>query len=322
MRNSLAFGLVLFSVLNTSFGTSPNRPATAGESGAARPVRIAVIDTGLDIGHSYLRGHIWKNPDETPGNGRDDDGNGYADDVHGWNFVRNDADVSDSDGHGTHVAGIVKTSIADDPAAPVRFELMPLKYYEKGESRQNIRRSFIEALRYAIRMRADIINISAGGPKFMLEEKQLMEEAANKGILVVAAAGNKKPSAGNLAFFPAAYRLPNIVSVAAAGRDGRPLPTSNLIPDRELFFVFGKRVHSSLPNNRYGFKTGSSQAAAYMTGQIASRLFALRAEVERKRESPVEHLKALKDRIFEKSTVLQTRVFNAAADAAPAPEAL
>ncbi len=72
-----------------------------------REIVVAVIDTGIDVQHEDLKDNIWKNPKEIPGNNIDDDKNGYVDDVHGWNFVRNNAEVRDTHGHGTHIAGII-----------------------------------------------------------------------------------------------------------------------------------------------------------------------------------------------------------------------
>ena len=70
-------------------------------------VVVAIFDTGIDLNHPDLKNRLWTNPGEIPGNGLDDDGNGFIDDIHGWDFVDDDSDVSDTDGHGTHVAGII-----------------------------------------------------------------------------------------------------------------------------------------------------------------------------------------------------------------------
>src|SRR5207253_2485219 len=73
-------------------------------------VVVADIDTGLDYNHPDISSNVWTNPGEIPGNGIDDDGNGYVDDVHGWNWVSNTADPMDDNGHGTHTAGTIAAS--------------------------------------------------------------------------------------------------------------------------------------------------------------------------------------------------------------------
>lgn len=249
----------------------------------SKVIKIAIIDTGADIDHEFIKDNLWLNMGEVgvdengvdrSNNGIDDDLNGYTDDLYGWDFAKNTADVSDNDGHGTHIAGVIKSAIAKN-ASFSKYDFMILKYYDnKHSSLRSNHNTFLEALRYAINMGADIINISGGGHHRNTEELRVLTEAQEQGILVVAAAGNKnKRNKGNKAFYPAAYKLPNIISVVATDDNGHILRTSNLNVMKANRFAVGEKIYSSLPGNRFGFRTGSSQAAANITGYIASQMY-------------------------------------------------
>src|SRR4051812_34462344 len=88
-------------------GDAPMGAASAWRQTTGGDVTVAIVDSGIDLGHPDLVGNLWTNPGEVPGNGIDDDGNGFVDDVHGYDFVDGDATPQDANGHGTHVAGIV-----------------------------------------------------------------------------------------------------------------------------------------------------------------------------------------------------------------------
>ncbi|MGE3973512.1 MAG: S8 family serine peptidase, partial [Bdellovibrionales bacterium] len=154
---------------------------------ASRPkIKIAVIDTGIDIHHADLKEIVWKNPKEVK-NGIDDDGNGFVDDLHGWNFVNRSGDVEDQDGHGTHIAGLIKQHISSN----VSFELMPIKYFDQNMSFQQQKDAFLEALKYAIANDVNVIYVSGGGMSYSHEEYRLLAQASRKNILGVSAGCNK-----------------------------------------------------------------------------------------------------------------------------------
>lgn len=230
---------------------------------AQAPLTIAVIDTGADIRHSSIASKLWINQSEIPNNGIDDDGNGYIDDLHGWNFAHNNNDVSDKHSHGTHIAGIISKN-----ANQSKHRLMILKYFSMGQTAQEQTRSLINSLKYAIDNGANIINVSAGGNSFSDEEFKLLQKARNKGILVIAASGNKKASWQNKNFYPSAYNLPNVVSVSATDENGYLLPTTNSNLSKASVFFKGENILGPVPNNKMESKTGSSQAAAGFTGYI------------------------------------------------------
>jgi len=253
----------------------------------SRRVRVAVIDTGIDTDHPDLRANLWFNPGEmgtdTSGrnkstNGIDDDGNGYADDLHGWNFFANSPNVSDRHGHGSHIAGIIGAvggnGIGISGVAP-KVSLMALKYYDSDGSGVDSMKTVVNSIRYAIKMKAHVINFSGGGLTPNPEEKAAIKEALAAGIIFVAAAGNEASNSDQKPYYPADYGLRNIVSVTALDSTMRILPSSNFGSQSVHLAAPGKGILSTLPGGKYGFMTGTSQATAFVSG-VAALLIAHR----------------------------------------------
>lgn len=188
-------------------------------------VVIAVIDSGIDGAHADLRDQLWRNPGEIPGNGIDDDGNGYIDDIVGWDFAFNDNDPADLDSsgasidHGTHVAGIAAAA-ADNGlgiAGVAQARLMVLKA-DDGEGLANS--AIIEATNYVNDMvqrgvNVVVVNASYGGPSFSQAEKNAIDSLAASGVVFCAAAGNESADNDSTASYPANYTSANLISVAA-----------------------------------------------------------------------------------------------------------
>lgn len=212
--------------LSDSWGTHAINLFTAGPADhrSGQPTIVAVIDSGTDLGHPDLSGMLWENPGEATANRIDDEDNGYVDDTHGWNFVSNTPDVTDYNGHGTLVAGIIGAASNNgrgiagiNPWA----KLMTLKVTDrrgKGDSLDVAR-----AIAYAVNNGARVINISLGGSAYSPAEKAATEYARRKGVVVIAAAGNQGASAD--AFWPAG--LPGVITVAATGADNARSNYSN-----------------------------------------------------------------------------------------------
>lgn len=254
-----------------------------------RPILVAVIDTGTDIYHKDLKDNIWTNPGESGldqfGNNKennkiDDDGNGYVDDLHGWNFVDNTNDVTDDVGHGTHISGIIKREFnqhqidkkLNDLVIP-KISLMILKYYNpKGKNQDNLYNS-TQAIGYANKMQAQVINYSGGGGQSSISELKAIKQSLLQKIIFVAAAGNNFSDTDFKKYYPANYGLENIISVAAANRNGELLPFSNYGKLSVDIAAPGKWILSTLPNNKYGVLSGTSQATAYVSGVVAKLLF-------------------------------------------------
>ncbi len=173
---------------------------------------IAVIDTGIDLDHPDLADRLWINPGETPGNGIDDDANGYVDDVNGWDLASNDNSPDDTYGHGTAVAGVAVASrngLGIVGLAP-SVTVMPIRACSPGCPVSTL----VEAVAYARDNGADIINLSLGGHGAFFEP--LGEEiAASPNSLITAAAGNTGSNTDSNPFYPAGFNLTNILSVAS-----------------------------------------------------------------------------------------------------------
>lgn len=199
-------------------------------------VTVAVIDTGVALGHPELASVLWRNPGEIPGNGIDDDANGFVDDLHGWDFFDEDADPSDENGHGTlvssQIAAPAGNGIGIAGVAPTA-RIMALRILDDfGFSRPASALDLIRATTYAAENGARIVNLSLGGGAFSRAEFDQFVWLDANGILVAAAAGNGgRDGLGDDndadPVYPASYDVPNIVAVAALDRSGKLASFSN-----------------------------------------------------------------------------------------------
>lgn len=230
-------------------------------------ITVAIIDTGVDLAHPLLLTHLWVNPGESgldakgkskSNNGLDDDDNGYVDDVHGWNFANNTNQLTDTHGHGSHIAGIIAKG------AP-KASLMILKYFNPEAAGEVNQQNTVKAIEYAMKMKAKIINYSAGGTDKSVKEEQVIAKTAAANILFVAAAGNERANSDYLGFFPANYDLPNIVAVTAVDSLRNILPSSNFGRRTVHLAAPGKMIQSSVPGGKEIAMTGTSQATAFVT---------------------------------------------------------
>lgn len=229
-------------------------------SQGSKEIVVAVIDTGIDINHEDIKNNLWKNPNPTKG------------DIHGWNFARDNNDLSDNHGHGTHIAGIIGAEGGNGKGisgvAP-QVSLMILKYYDPSNPGADNLKNTIHAIHYAIDHGAHIINYSGGGLEYSAEERAAIERARRRGILFVAAAGNEKSNSDVKKYYPADYDLDNIISVTALDQKTRVLPSSNYGTETVDIAAPGNNIYSTLPNGRYGYMTGTSQATAFVSGVAA-----------------------------------------------------
>ncbi len=227
-----------------------------------RQLRVAVIDSGIDDKHPALADGVWNNLQEANGtDGVDDDNNGRIDDIEGWDFVNDSADVSDSVGHGTHVTGVISakpTYLSDMSGVnPQGAEVMILKV---ADDKHGLRlANVIAALHYAKNNGADVINMSFGFSEDSRIFRNAIRDIKENGTYLVAAAGNNADSSKQ---YPAAYD--EVLSVGSANIDGGRWRTSNFGEWVDIN-VPGKLL-STLPGSRYGTKSGTSQAAALITG--------------------------------------------------------
>ncbi len=252
-----------------------------------RTVTIAVIDTGVDYRHPDLEHQMWVNPNEIPDNGIDDDGNGYIDDIYGWDFYHNDAtvchyvetengytaDPDDNDNHGTHIAGIIAATAGNSigiagVASNVNVRIMSLKIHG-GTSSSGSVADAIKAIKYAEAMGADICNLSWGTTNYSQALELTIRESS---MLFITAAGNNGVNNNSTPVFPANLRLPNLISVGFVDCNGSLDPTSNYGVSTVDIAAPGKDIYSTLVGT-YGYSSGSSMAAPHVTG-LAAMIYA------------------------------------------------
>jgi thermitase len=244
----------------------------------SKDIVVAVIDTGIDNNHEDLKENIWVNPGESgtdakgkdkASNGIDDDKNGYIDDVNGWNFVSNNNELTDNHGHGTHIAGIIGAQAGNKKGISgisPDVSLMIIKYYDPKVTNTDNLKNTINSINYAIKMGAQIINYSGGGTDYSQDEFEAVKKAEKNGILFVAAAGNERSNSDQFHYYPADYKLTNIISVTALDPSKEVLATSNFGVETVDIAAPGQNIISALPGNAYGFMTGTSQATAFVSG--------------------------------------------------------
>ncbi len=228
---------------------------------------VAILDTGMDTTHPDLAPNLWTNPGEIAGNGLDDDGNGYVDDIHGWDFVNNDADPSDDRGHGTHVSGIIGAAGNNGlgvAGVAWRVSLMPLKFLD--EAGVGTTADAAAALEYATLKGAHISNNSWGGGGFSSVLREAIRSASAAGRLFIASAGNSSRSNDQQPTYPASYDLRNVIAVAALDDAGALAAFSNFGATTVHLAAPGVSVLSTLPGGAYGRLSGTSMSAPHVTG--------------------------------------------------------
>lgn len=228
----------------------------------SRKIVVAVIDTGVDFGHEALSPNQWRDP------------SAQDQAVYGWNFVTNRPNPIDDHGHGTHVAGIIgavtQPRMGVSGVAP-NISIMAVKYYSEANSGAVNLANTVKAINYAVDHGANIINYSGGGPEFSEDEYLAIKRAEARGVLFVSAAGNEHQDTDKLEnyYYPSAYRLSNILSVAATDPGNQLLASSNWGKKKVDVAAPGEAIFSTLPGGRYGSMTGTSQATAFVSGLAA-----------------------------------------------------
>jgi hypothetical protein len=234
-----------------------------------RSAVVAVIDTGADTSRSDLSGRLWVNSDEKPGNGVDDDGNGYVDDVNGWNF-RDGSNVlhtAGQDDHGTFCFGTIAAACNSDGIAGIcgyssKVSVMVLKAFGTTTGRTG---DIIKAIGYAEANGASIVNLSLGITEY---NQALYLAIKNSKMLFVCACGNSGSDTSASPMYPAAYDLPNIISVANLSYDGKLNSYSNYGSSVDIAAP-GTSVVGYAADNRLVFMTGTSMSTPMVSGVAA-----------------------------------------------------
>ncbi|WNG58481.1 S8 family serine peptidase [Archangium gephyra] len=239
---------------------------------------LGVIDTGLDYTHPDLLSNVWQNLEEIPGNGRDDDGNGYVDDIHGINAITHTGDPMDDNGHGTHVAGILgavgnnKLGVA---GINWNTKIIPCKFLDKTGN--GTEADALKCLDYFLALKnrsTHPVNVIATNNSWSCRsascESAALREAIlghmNAGILFMAAAGNVNTNIDVAESWPAKYRLPNMLVVAATDRKDVRWGSSSYGRQTVHLGAPGVEILSTIPNNDYRVFSGTSMATPHVTG--------------------------------------------------------
>lgn len=241
------------------------------ETAGRTPPIVAVIDTGIDPNHTVFAstGAVWTNPNETL-NGLDDDGNGYIDDIHGWNFVANNNTPFDDEGHGSHVSGIVLGVTQDITATtlqPAAIRIMPLKFLDSTGSGSTS--DAVKAIYYAVNNGAKVLNNSWGGGGFSNSLLNAIAYSYDHKVVFVAAAGNASNNNDASPTYPANYNVPNLISVAATTDTDGFASFSNYGASTVYVGAPGNSIYSTFPNNTWGRASGTSMATPFISGLAA-----------------------------------------------------
>lgn len=241
---------------------------------------VAVIDTGVDYTHKDLADNIWVNEGEIPGNGIDDDGNGYVDDVHGVDFVEGDSDPMDEHGHGTHVAGIIAMTPGNGGGVGVAYGAK-IMCVRAGQANGSFASTDIaKAIKYAADNGADVINMSFGGTGRSYLVESALQDAFPSCVLVAAAGNDGLPTtdakqAGYLFtedIYPAGYKY--VIGVMATDNNKSLAYFSNWDFKEGSGCEYemaapGVGIYSILPGNRYACWSGTSMATPNVAAAAA-----------------------------------------------------
>jgi subtilisin family serine protease len=240
---------------------------------SATQVVVAVVDTGVDYTHPDLAPSMWTNPGETPANSADDDGNGYVDDVYGYDFADDTASPSDSGYHGSHVSGIIAAAgnnLLGIIGVNYQAKIMALKASSDGDTFTSA--AVIEAVQYATMMKnrgvnVVAINASFGGGGSSSTERAAIQAAGNAGIIFCAAAGNSSLNRDVTPDYPASYRLANMIVVTASDQNDALASFSDYGPATVDLAAPGVNILSTVPavTTSYVAQGSSAYSATELT---------------------------------------------------------
>lgn len=241
-----------------------NAPTAWNVSTGSSSVVVAIVDDAVEITHPDLSPVIWTNTGEIPNNGIDDDGNGYIDDVNGFDVADSDNDpnpdspVSSYD-HGTHVAGIAGAASNNNIGVASIGYGISLMAVKSTTSASAVTHGY-EGVVYAVESGADVINMSWGGSGSSTTYQNIMSWAYGQGVVLIAAAGNDNVSS---TFYPAGYN--NVISVASTTTGDAKSGFSNYGSWIDISAP-GSAIYSTVPNGGYAYKQGTSMASPMVAG--------------------------------------------------------
>ncbi len=233
-------------------------------------IKIAVIDTGVDYNHEDLRQNMWVNQAEKNGaDGVDDDGNGYVDDIYGYDFANNDSDPMDGNGHGTHCSGTI-AGVHDNgigvKGVMAHAQIVAVKFL--GDNGSGTLEAAVQAIDYATKVGVDIMSNSWGGGGFNLALYDAISRAEDAGIVFVAAAGNSAADNDVTPHYPSNYEASNVISVAANNYNDGLASFSCYGSDTVHIAAPGRNILSTTPGNEYQVYSGTSMATPHVSGMV------------------------------------------------------
>lgn len=249
------------------------RMAETWTRGLGQPVVVAVIDSGIDLKHPDLQNSLWVNRGEIAGNRKDDDRNGYVDDINGVSILPKTTSLQDGFGHGTHVSGIIAAGVGNHTGiagiAP-QAKIMTVRAYD-NEGVGGLTADLARSIDYAVDNGAQIINASWGrsetySPALLVA----IQKARAKGVIFVAAAGNNRGADNDQRpFYPASYEEDNIIAVASSDQGSNLSSFSNRGVVSVDIAAPGSSIWSTMPAGKYASMSGTSMATPQVVGALA-----------------------------------------------------
>jgi subtilisin family serine protease len=231
-------------------------------------VVVAVLDTGVQWNHPDLDGQIWSNTREIAGNGRDDDNNGFVDDIRGWDFVNDDNNATDDQGHGTHIAGTIAGERNSTGPTGIAYDakIMPVRVLDNNK--YGSWSDIAAGIRYAADNGADVINMSIYGSSGSTTLKNAVAYAQSKGAVVVSCSGNDGKSTPG---YPAAYATQYGLAVGSVDAAAKYASYSNKAGSTVMDYLVapGSGIWSTRQSSNYGHGTGTSMATPHVAGVAA-----------------------------------------------------
>jgi subtilisin family serine protease len=230
-------------------------------------VVVAVIDTGVKYDHEDLANNMWVNEGEIPGNGVDDDENGFIDDVYGYDFVNNDGDPMDDNQHGTHCAGIIGADTNNGvgiAGTAHNAQIMAVKFLSASGSGGTS--AAIQSVLYAVDNGATILSNSWGGGGFSQALMDAIQYAHDNDVMFIAAAGNSSRNTDASPNYPSGYDVANVLSVASTTHIDSRSSFSNYGATTVDLGAPGSDILSTIHTGGYASLSGTSMATPYVSG--------------------------------------------------------
>lgn len=234
-------------------------------------IKVGIIDSGVDTKHPELQQNLSINFIEQAGSpGVDDDGNGYVDDIYGYNFAENNSDLTDIKGHGTAIAGIIG-GVGNNSLGISGINWYSNLVIAKVSDSKNVIKnsSIIEAFEYLRKQKVKIIQISLGTIRNSWTLNDIIKRATDEGILVVTGAGNHNSNLDRRNYYPAKFYNKSILVACSANIDGKKSKFSNFGSTNVDVCAPGEDIVTTFPDNQYRTYSGTSMAAAFVTGAAA-----------------------------------------------------